>query len=216
MRAALIALAFLVSGLVAGRAADAKRIVIMEPPLARACPTAKSWPALVDCMKLHRLKATIVRQVDDAKLLVVQSDEAKHGEIETWALYVAAGTGWKLGGLSQSGGNLADVEVLRFERVTSGTHHGYRFDIAMSSQSSVSLDQVTVQTSLLRETEATFCSGIGYSCMTIVPSCEQVVFGQTILAFDGKITLAGNVINVTGTGTSPSCSSAATYGAMLQ
>ena len=201
----------------AGREAAAKRIVIMEPPLARACPTAKSWSQLTDCMKLHGLKATVVRQIDDAKLLAVQSLEAKQGELETWALYVAAGTGWKLGGLAQNGGFLADAEVLRLERVTAGARHGYRFDIATSSASSVSLDQVTVQTSLLRETQATFCSGNGYNCMTIVPSCEQLVYGQTVMVFDGKLAVTGTTINLTGTGTLPqSCSSAATYGLMLQ
>jgi hypothetical protein len=200
----------------ATRSAAAK-IVIMEPPLARACQTAKSWPLLVDCMKQHGLKATISRQIDGAKLVVVQSVEAKHGEIETWALYVANGTGWKLGGLVNDGSNLADSEVLRFERVTSGAHHGYRFDIAMSSQSAVSLDQVTTQTSTLRQTQATFCSGSGYSCMTLVPSCVQLVQGQAVLAFQGEITVADNLIKLTGIGTTPqSCSAAATYTAMLQ
>ena len=212
MRAVLIAALFVL----VGRTADAKRIVIMEPPLARACPTAKSWPAVMDCMKLHGLKATVVRQIDDAKLLVVQSADDKLGAIETWALYVAAGTGWKLGGLVQNGGYLADVEVLRFERVTSGAHHGYRFDVASSSASSLSLDQVTVQASLLRETQATFCSGIGYSCMTVVPSCEQIVFGQTVLAFDGKIAVEANQVVLTGVGSQPSCSAAATYSTMFQ
>jgi len=212
VRSLLIAISLVLVGHTAG----AKRIVIMEPPLARACPVEKSWQAVLDCMKLHGLKATVVRQLDDAKLLVVQSLEAKKGEIETWALYVAAGTTWKLGGLSQNGGNLGDVEVQRFERVTAGTHHGYRFDVATSQQSAVSLDQVTVQTSLLRETEATFCSGIGYSCMTVVPSCEQLVYGQTVLAFDGKIAVDATQIKITGSGTQPSCSAAATYTAMLQ
>jgi hypothetical protein len=201
----------------ASRSAAAKRIVIMEPPLARACQTAKTWPLLVDCLKQHGLKATISRQIDGAKLLVVQSIEAKHGEIETWALYVANGTGWKLGGLMNDGGNLADTEVLRFERITAGAHHGFRFDIAMTQQSAVSLDQVTSQTSTLRQTQATFCSGIGYSCMTIVPSCVQLVYGQAVLAFEGQITVADNLITLTGTGTLPqSCSGAATYSAMLQ
>ena len=118
----------------ASRQAAAK-IVIMEPPLVRACQTAKSWPLLMDCMKQHGLKGTIVRQIDGAKLLVVQSVEDNAGEIEAWALYVANGTGWKLGGLLQNGGNLADSEVVRFERLTAGSHHGYRFDIATSQQS---------------------------------------------------------------------------------
>jgi len=206
--------AFLIA--LAGHTAAAKRMVIMEPPLARACPSAKSWPQLAACMKLHGLKGTVVRQIDDAKLVVVQPLEAKQGEIEAWALYVAAGTGWKLGGLAQNGGFLADAEVLRLERVTSGARHGYRFDIATSQQSSVSLDQVTVQSSLLRETQATFCSGLGYSCMTIVPSCEQLVFGQTVLAFEGSIAIKDNQIQVTGVGSQPSCSSAETYTAMFQ
>ena len=75
--------------------------------------------------------------------------------------------------------------MLRFERITAGAHHGFRFDIAMTQRAPVSLDQVTSQTSTLRQTQATFCSGIGYSCMTIVPSCDQLVFGQAVLAFDG-------------------------------
>jgi hypothetical protein len=201
---------------VASRPAAAK-IVIMEPPLARACQTAKSWPLLMDCMKQHGLKATVSRQIDGAKLVVVQSVEAKHGEIETWALYIANGTGWKLGGLMNDGGNLADTEVLRFERITEGTHHGFRFDIAITQQSAVSLDQVTSQTSTLHQTQATFCSGSGYSCMTVVPSCVQLVYGQAVLAFQGDITVANNLITLTGTGTTPqSCSAAATYTGMLQ
>ncbi|HET9991723.1 MAG TPA: hypothetical protein VFQ65_24510 [Kofleriaceae bacterium] len=201
----------------ASRPAAARKIVIMEPPLARACQTAKSWPLLMDCLKQHGLKGTVVRQLDDSKLLVVQSLEAKRGEIETWALYVANGTGWKLGGLAQDGGYVADTEVLRFERVTAGGHHGYRFDIASTQQSAVSLDQVTTQTSVLRQTQATFCSGASYSCMTLVPSCTQLVFGQAVLAFEGSIAIADNQIKLTGTGTQPqSCSSAGTYTTMLQ
>jgi hypothetical protein len=202
--------------LVASREAAARRIVIMEPPLARACPNAKSWPLLLDCMKQHGLKATIMRQLDDAKLLAVQSLDAKNGELETWAMYVTAGTGWKLGGLSSSGGNLADTEVLRFERITSGTHHGYRFDIATTQQSAVSLDQATTQTSLLHQTQATFCSGMGYSCMVVVPSCVQLVYGQAVVAFEGTIAVADNLIKLTGAGTPQSCSGAGTFTAMFQ
>ena len=213
MRWLLIACAIVL----ASRQAAAK-IVIMEPPLVRACQTAKSWPLLMDCMKQHGLKGTIVRQIDGAKLLVVQSVEDNNGgEIEAWALYVASGTGWKLGGLLQNGGNLADSEVVRFERLTAGSRHGYRFDIATSQQSAVSLDQVTAQVSTLHQTQATFCSGATYSCMTVIPSCTQLVFGQAVLAFEGSIAVGDNQIQVTGIGTQPqSCSSVGTYTAMFQ
>ena len=52
--------------------------------------------------------------------------------------------------------------------------------------------------------------------MTIVPSCEQLVFGQTVLAFEGSIAIKDNQIQVTGVGSTPSCSSAETYTAMFQ
>ncbi|MEO6777712.1 MAG: hypothetical protein ABI467_32600 [Kofleriaceae bacterium] len=219
MRVPLVVVRWIVLGFALVLAAPdaAAKIVIMEPPLALACATATSWPLVEDCFEQHRLRGTIVRQIEGAKLLEIESVEATHGELETWALYVANGPGWKLGGLVDGGSYVADAEVLRFERITAGSHHGYRFDLATTQQSAVSLDQGSTQSSVLRQTEAAFCSGTSYHCITAVPRCEQLVFGQAVLAFEGSIEIANNHIQVTGAGTQPqSCSAPATYATQLQ
>jgi len=184
----------------------------MEPPLARACDTAATWPKLMECMVKHGLRATIVKSIDGAKLVKVTPDAAEQrGQIEAFAIYVEKGNTWKLGGMLRSGMQDEDVEVVKFERVAFGTKHGYRFDIATAQASFVSLDRLTSSSSLLRQVQATFCNGASYNCLTIVPQCTQIVHGQAYIAFAGRIEIGENQVKVVGAGTPQSCSSAGTY-----
>ncbi|MEO8549354.1 MAG: hypothetical protein ABI678_05260 [Kofleriaceae bacterium] len=199
----------------AGQPATAK-IVIMEPPLARACETAGSWPKLMECMAKHGLRATIVRSLDGAKLVKVTPASADDGrQIEAFAIYVEKAKSWKLGGMLRSGMQEQDVEVVQFERITLGTKHGFRFDIASSQGSFVSLDSMTSISSQLRQVQATFCNGTSYNCLTIVPQCTQLVEGQAYIAFAGRIELGENQVKVVGAGTPQSCSSAGVYNLAL-
>jgi hypothetical protein len=194
-----------------GSAAARKKIVIMEPALAMACPSAPSWPQVLDCLKKHNLSATIVGTLDGAKLISVQDATVKSSEIEAFALYTQTGKAWILGGLLQQGGVVADLDILRFERVTSAGKNGYRFDLAMTQPSAISMDGVTSVPSVYRTLMATFCGGTSYHCMTITPQCSSIVFGQTVQMFAGSLVIHDGTISVKGFGTVPSCSAAGEY-----
>jgi hypothetical protein len=194
-----------------GSAAARKKIVIMEPPVAMACPSAPSWPAVIECLKKHNLTATVVSTLDGAKLISVSDASAKDHAVEAFALYTQSGAVWKLGGLLQQGGVVADLEILRFERVASGAHNGYRFDLALTQPSSISMDGVTAVPSVIRNLMTTFCAGTSYHCVTLTPQCSSIVFGQTVQAFDGVLVVHDGMVSVKGFGTVPSCSGNGDY-----
>ncbi|MEO8842831.1 MAG: hypothetical protein ABI591_13900 [Kofleriaceae bacterium] len=194
--------------------AAAEKIVIMEPIVAAACPNATTWPAVLDCFEQHGLAATIVATLDDAKMVAVTANDPTH-ELEGFGLYVRPDSKpeskkdrdtWRLGGLLQENGNLADFELVRIEHLGK---HGFRFDVAASQPSSASIDGVTSTPSIYRQVLASFCSGDNYRCMQLIPRCEQIVRGQTIIAFDGAITVHDNIASLKGAGSVPACSASA-------
>jgi hypothetical protein len=190
--------------------ASAEKIVIMEPLIVSACPRADTWPLVLDCFKKHGLTVTIVATLDDAKLVAVTVADTG-AELEGFGLYVHADSkrdAWRIGGLLQETGILADFTVLHLEHLGK---HGYRFDIAASQPSSASIDGVTAVPSIYRQIMASFCSGQNYRCMQLVPRCEQIVHGQSVMAFDGTITIRENVASLKGVGSVPTCSSSADY-----
>jgi hypothetical protein len=115
---------------------------------------------------------------------------------------------WRLGGLLQETGSVADFTLVRIEHLPK---RGYRFDMAASQASSTSIDGVTAVASIYRQVTASFCGGDNYRCMQLVPRCEQIVRGQTVMAFDGTITIHGNVASLKGAGSVPACSASADY-----
>jgi hypothetical protein len=189
-----------------GSADARKKIVVMEPAVAMACPVAPSWPAVLECLKKHELAATIVSTLDGAKLISVSDATSKIHAVEAFALYTQTGKVWKLGGLLEQGGMVGDLDILRFERVANGTHNGYRFDLALTQPSSISMDGVTSMPAVFRNVMATFCAGTTYHCTTITPHCSSIVFGQTVQAFDGTLVVHDGMASVKGFGTVPSCS----------
>jgi hypothetical protein len=192
--------------------ASAEKIVIMEPIIAAACPNADTWPLVLDCFKKHGLTATIVATLDDAKLVAVTSNDTTN-DLEGFGLYVHADSkkahdAWRLGGLLEETGNLADFTVVHIDHLPK---HGYRFDMAASQPSSTSIDGVTAVASIYRQVMASICSGENYRCMQLVPKCEQIVRGQTVMAFDGTITIHENIASLKGVGSVPACSASADY-----
>lgn len=192
--------------------ARAEKIVIMEPLIVAACPNATTWPLVLDCFKKHGLTATIVATLDDAKLIAVTVNDTGH-ELEGFALYVHTDSkkehdAWRLGGLLQETGDAADFTLLHIEHLGK---HGYRFDVAASQPSSTSIDGVTAVASIYRQVMASFCSGQNYRCMQLIPKCEQIVRGQSVMAFDGVITIHENIASLKGVGSVPACSSSADY-----
>ena len=192
--------------------AGAEKIVIMEPLIVAACPNADTWPLVLDCFKKHGLSATVVATLDDAKLVAVTVADTTH-ELQGFGLYVHADSkkahdAWRLGGLLQETGNVDDFTLLHLEHLGK---HGYRFDMAASQPSSTSIDGVTMVLSTYRQVMASFCSGQNYRCMQLVPKCEQIVRGQTVMAFDGLITIHENVASLKGVGSVPACSASADY-----
>jgi hypothetical protein len=197
---ALLAMAVMV---MLGGVAHADMIDIQDPPIVTACPHAATWPLMVACIKQHGLAATIVATLDDANLVSLTTND-KSASFQGFALYVHAGLGqWRIGGLTQNGGARTNYEVLRFEHVDK---RGYRIDLALSQPSSASLDDVTSVGMFDHEVIATFCNGTRYGCLQLVQKCEQIVYGQTISAFEGAITVHGNFVSLKGTGTTPACS----------
>jgi hypothetical protein len=199
-------------GVVAFVAGTARaKIVIMEPPLVRACEAAPTLPKLHDCLKEHGLVASELRSLDDAKLFAVSRREPPSREVEAYVMYVHGAKGWTIGGMIESGAVADSASVLRLEKVTLGKRSGYRFDIASSVHSAVSLDQMTSTSAVYRQVQAAFCGGQSYSCTVLVPSCALIVFGQTYQVFDGTLVLGDNKVAITGAGSSNACSAAGEY-----
>ena len=191
-----------------GGVAHADMVDIEDPPIVTACPHAATWPLVLACIKQHGLAATVVGTLDDANLVSLSAND-KTAAFQGFVLYVHDGTGaWRLGGLTQNGGNLAEYEVLRLEHVNK---HGYRIDLALAQPTSASLDNVTAVRMFNREVIAAFCNGTSYGCTEIVQTCEQIVRGQTISAFAGAITVHENVVTLKGAGTTPACSANGEY-----
>jgi hypothetical protein len=185
-------------------------MVVRTPPVASACPTASSWPSVLECVKTHGLIAKELSSVDNMKLIAVTAGD----NLEGFALYIQdpRKLTWHLGGLLQESGDLRDYSVLRLEKATAGKDvFVYRFDVASSQASYASISGVTSKSAIYRSVTATFCHGLNYSCYEVVPKCEQIVNGQTLSAFDGNVTMKGNQLIVRGTGTEPGCSAAGEY-----
>ena len=187
-----------------GRVAAADMVDERET-IATLCPHAASWPLVLQCFRKHGLTATILGALDDANLVSITIVNDKSAYLEGFALYVHAGPSgtWRIGGLLQESGNLADFTFLRLEHL--GTQ-GYHFDLARSQPSSTTLDGVTSVTTIYRQVLATFCSGVSSGCTELIPKCEQIVRGQTVMAFEGAIAVHDHVLSLKGAGSVPACS----------
>lgn len=190
-----------------GGVAHADMIEIQDPPIVSACPHAATWPLVLACIKQHGLAASVVSALDDANLISLATNDGA-ATFQGFVLYVHAGPAWRIGGLSQNGGDRVDYEVLRFEHVTK---RGYRVDLALAQPTVTSLDSVTSVRMFNREVIAVFCSGTTYRCIEIVPKCEQIVHGQTISAFEGTIVVHDNHLTLAGAGTKLPCSANGDY-----
>jgi hypothetical protein len=201
MRAVLVVIVVL------GGVARADMVDIQDPPIVTACPHTATWPLMLACISKHGLAATVVGTLDDANLVAITTND-KAAAFQGFALYVHAGAVWRIGGLTQNGGNRSDYDVLRFEHVRK---RGYRVDLAFSQPSSASLDNITSVRMFYRELIGVFCNGASYGCLEIVQKCEQIVHGQTVSAFDGAITVRDNSLSLIGAGTTPACSANGDY-----
>jgi hypothetical protein len=188
--------------------AAADEVSVRQPPIVSACSHAASWPLVLDCFKQHGLVATVVGTLDDANLVSITVVDDKVA-IEGYALYVHEGSGpWHLGGLLQVGGDRDDYAFLRLEHLGK---RGYRFDVASSQPSSATFTGLVSLPAIYRQVHATFCSGANFSCVQLVPRCEQIAHGQVINAFDGVITVHDNMLSLIGAGTEPACSANGQY-----
>jgi hypothetical protein len=194
-----------------GSVAHADMVDVRDPPIVEACPHAATWPLMLACISKHGFAATVVGTLDDANLVALATND-KAAAFQGFALYVHAGAVWRIGGLTQNGGNLADYDVMRFEHVHDiGRKRGYRLDLAFSQPTSATLDNLTSVSMFSRQLIGVFCSGTSYGCIEIVEKCEQIVHGQTISAFDGAITVRDNQLSLIGAGTTPACSANGDY-----
>jgi len=158
----------------------AHAIVIMEPPIVRACPLPGSWTAMTACLAKHGLKTRVVRTLATAKLLETGGD---------LVLFVETGGSWHLGGLLE---NASDYEVLGLETVVANHHTGYRVDLALMQGTSVSFDNATGRAGLRLTRSSLYCSGERYWCLQVTSACDVLLDGKTYSTFRGTVTIAGN------------------------
>ena len=107
--------------------AAAKRVVIREPPIVRACPGGKSWDAVQKCID-RQGKVTVERVLDKAKLVrIVQQVNNVPNDLGVY-LYVQDSSGaWHMGGMFDNSGPYLVTDA---KPLTIAKHTGYRIDIA--------------------------------------------------------------------------------------
>jgi hypothetical protein len=193
--------------IVAATATRAYAIVIFEPPIVRACPSAKTWEGVSACLAKHGFGVHVERAVANAKLLRIdESRGTGRGDI-AYVVYVPdAKAGWRLGGLYELDGKTH--QVLGFVTLTVRGHTGFRIDIGQIDASSISFDGVTTTPSEVITRRAVYCHGLSYSCVDVLTACDTLVRGQAYYTFRGTATIAddGQIHNVGAREVAGSCS----------
>ena len=174
--------------------AFAEMIVIMDPPMVRACPRAPTWQGITQCLVKHGSTPYVVREAPHAKL--VQIDQADSNPRDAGVLlYIEEPKQWVLAGLYMQG---TTYEVLAFEPITIKQHTGYRIDIGFSNPTVASVDGLSSIQALQRGRLSMFCSGVSWSCSEVVTSCEILVHGNAWWSFHGNVTVGDSKLTVTG------------------
>lgn len=190
--------------LLAGHTALAKRVV-MDPPLVRACPGGKAWPAIAACVAKQGT-VRVVRQTPTARLVRIEQVRDGKPYETTLALYVIRKGEWKLGGMWRS--YATEFDVLGFEQVTVGKHTGHRIDLGQTQTFIAVVDDISPVPALLRMKHSLFCGGDYYGCTDVTTLCEVLVRGQARFVFRGSLSIKDdNMVVVSGdrTKVGPSC-----------
>ena len=126
--------------LVVSSTAMARKVVIMDPPMVRACPSAPSWEGIDKCLRKHGTP-TIIRSLPTAHLVQLQQKSGDTSYDGGVFLYVQQGKEWKLAGIVSNRGT--EYDILGFVTVKVGTHVGYRVDVGSVYRMAVQPDGFT-------------------------------------------------------------------------
>lgn len=167
--------------------AAAKRVVIREPPIVRACPGGKSWAEVQRCID-RQGTVTVERVLDNAKLVhIVQKIDGTANDLGIY-LYVEAKGAWHMGGMFDASG---DFVVTALAPLTIAKHTGFRIDITTWSHMPMSLDHVTSRPTIMTTRRTLFCAGDRYGCADAITRCDVMVRGKVALTFQGKLDIVG-------------------------
>jgi len=180
--------------LLAGEA-SARKIVISEPPIVRACPGGASWSAVETCLGKQGTMS-IVKTLPKAKLVrLLQSDGSNKKYDAGVYLYVEQAKGaWRMGGMYDG----SPYTVIDLLPLTIGKHDGYRLDIGQFQRSSISIDGVTSVAVILSTRRTLFCAGDRYGCADATASCDVLIEGRTWFTFRGTFVFEKGQVRVVG------------------
>jgi hypothetical protein len=201
----LVCLAITASTLLfAASDAAARKLVVMDPPMVRACPRAKTFNLVMTCLAKHGT-AKLVRDLRGAKLVRLEQASGRWVDA-TLILYVERRNEWQIGGLHRSYG-ANESQLLAFEPVTVGKRTGYRIELGSTSQFTYMVDGITPVPADLRTQRSLYCSGDNYRCADVMSLCDVTVGGRTWHTFRGTLSIAENMVVVKGdrSRAGPSC-----------
>jgi hypothetical protein len=176
--------------------ADARRLVISDPPMVRKCPKGKTWQTVMSCLQQHSTPK-VAREVRGAKLVTLFQKNGTNQLVDHGVLlYVERNGGWQIGGRFETYG--AEYTVLGLDTITIGKRTGYRLDLGQASPFTLMVDNVSPVPALLRTRRSMFCSGDSYACADATTMCEVTVEGHAWYVFRGKVTFEENAAVVEG------------------
>lgn len=187
----LLALIVLVS---VAETADARRLVISEPPMVRRCPKFRGWNQVMTCLNQH-YNAKLTKEVKGAKLVTLFTKNTPAVDSGV-LLYIERAGSWQLGGRFETYGG--EYSVLGLAPITIGRRTGYRLDIGQVTPVTMMVDAITPVTATQRLHRAMFCSGDSYQCPEATVACDVSVDGNAWHVFRGTLSFEENLVNIAG------------------
>lgn len=174
--------------------ADARRLVISEPPMVRRCPKFRTWNQVMTCLG-QSYTPKLAKEVKGAKLVTLFTKNTPAVDSGV-LLYVERNGQWQIGGRFETYGG--EYSVLGLAPVTIGKRTGYRLDIGQVTPVSVMVDATTPVMATQRIHRAMFCSGDSYACPEVTASCDVSVEGNAWFVFRGTLRYEENIVHVAG------------------
>jgi hypothetical protein len=181
--------------MLAASTADARRLVISDPPMVRKCPKGKTWNEVVTCLGKH-YQPKVTKEVKGAKLVTLFQKAGDGKLIDSGVLlYIERNGAWQIGGRFETYGG--EYTVFGLAPITIGKASGFKLDIGQATPISVMVETTPVP-ALQRMHRTMFCNGDSYSCPEATTSCDVSVDGGTWYLFRGTLTYEDNQVSVAG------------------
>jgi hypothetical protein len=182
--------------LFAASGADARRLVIQDPPMVRKCPRAKTWNLVMSCLAQH-YTPKLAREVKGAKLVTLLQKTGNGTLIDSGVLlYVERNGVWQVGGRYETYNG--EYAILGLSPVTIGKRTGFRLDLGQVVTTTIMVDAVSPVAATLRLRRSMFCNGDSYGCPEVTTSCDVSVDGKAWYVFRGTLGFEENIVTVTG------------------